>query len=1373
MKATTLSRSGTLSWKQRPLSRGSNAVRVRAQSGTPPPSAHSTSSFPQNAVEEVSRVEIAASLSSKDPSWFRQTADRGMGSAALRRNDAESDRTTQLTSRAMRLPGMSEPGSTNNSPAEKSEKSPKKLPQEDHGADLDPEEETSKSETTLQRPDNALSLSLSKSPALELPTFKPLDLSSTDPDAPSLSRSSGILSGSGRPPSPTKGLGGFVQSAMMKRSDSVNKRWSVQANAGLRRGDSIASNRPANVAGSVPFTPGHGRTSSREPTTLRQGTASPVDGSRPASSHAARSLPHPPVAAAEDNNEAALDVGKRIEDRPSTPVGESNLARSPSKTLDPRRWSPTKASWLETALSKPESPRPAPPKPEPPAWKVNMQRSKSEKQVLDPKPDLPSSSDHLRVRRPLNSPFPSSSSNTQSVTPADLGSPTAKNPRGDVEAGKGTDRERSHDQASIGDHRLSSAAVDHVPKMEDSTVPATIEKESIEASRQASEGPHTPETTPSRKPLLKPKPQTPPKTDFRVNLKPRPVGSSANADTEPEFKSVFAKLKRTQTQNYVAPDELKGNIMKGKAALSVTGGPQKPKKVDEFKESILQQKEAMKVAGGSIHKRTESTSERTSADKSEPALPEALARRKTLHKTSVSRPKSDEKPVTDLKAPTAIPAISTKPQKPDNLKARSTVPVGQPSASLSDTSLKHKEPEEKSVTAAQSPPSDQDQLVSLSRRPIKADVLGTVSVSESPKPPENSTLAARLNPALAGLLSRGNGPRPAQGPSSTAPLSNTVREGFLDEHGEAGGSGGSLTHMTKGRAKGPKRRLPKAESQKPSSVADPKAKSISVAPKGASSPPSRSPTSGQAALGQDQPPSVSRPQHMPIFKQTLSQSKPTHSLSVNVPDIEREWKAPAVATEPDAPKIKPMVAAKSPELRKVSGQAGPPKSTEDQPPAKGSAQKSFEIASDHATTSNAPHAVEKTESPVTRVPYTPKPLTPSKSKVNAAMPSKPPGDEAARSVTDKPMAKVSGLGLKFNTIPKATIAPPELTPPPEGEKKLGKLAKFAASPDRARPNSPGNNLKADLEGFFGGLPHPGDKADFDTQAFLVSQEDEPDKIKTISKQIWEVTGDGKRSPMPPQQEHILFEESMYLCVHSFEAPNGSKSSEVYLWCGDEVPEAAIEDAQLFCRKIARENSAKLEVVKQGQESSRFFQALGGIVITRRSKSSALYMLCGRRYLGHVAFDEVDLCPSNLCSGFPFLISAKFGKLYLWKGRGSDAEEVGCARLIGMDLGLTGEIEEVTEGDEPATFWESFPSSRQDKHWSEQWRNRHKHNGYPCRLYRVEHDRPKSSSGFWGLRPSSPPKQPNKGLVEEIRPFSQKDLDASHIYILDAFAEVYV
>jgi hypothetical protein len=249
---------------------------------------------------------------------------------------------------------------------------------------------------------------------------------------------------------------------------------------------------------------------------------------------------------------------------------------------------------------------------------------------------------------------------------------------------------------------------------------------------------------------------------------------------------------------------------------------------------------------------------------------------------------------------------------------------------------------------------------------------------------------------------------------------------------------------------------------------------------------------------------------------------------------------------------------------------------------------------------------------------------------------------------------------------------------------------------------------------------------------------------------------------------------MYLSVHAMQTSDGSRTSEVYLWCGDEVPEAAIEDAQLFCRKIARDNGTKLSVVRQGKESSEFFQALGGIVIVRRNKTSALYMLCGRRYLGHVAFDEVDLSASSLCSGLPFLISAKFGKLFLWKGAGSDQEDIGCARLIGMDLGLTGEIEEVSEGAEPASFWESFPSRTPRKpSLPEGGDTGHGVRREAPKLYRVEHGRPKSSGGFWGLRSSSPPKPSHRAAVEEIVPFSQQELDANHIHILDNYSELYV
>ena len=248
---------------------------------------------------------------------------------------------------------------------------------------------------------------------------------------------------------------------------------------------------------------------------------------------------------------------------------------------------------------------------------------------------------------------------------------------------------------------------------------------------------------------------------------------------------------------------------------------------------------------------------------------------------------------------------------------------------------------------------------------------------------------------------------------------------------------------------------------------------------------------------------------------------------------------------------------------------------------------------------------------------------------------------------------------------------------------------------------------------------------------------------------------------------------MYLSVHVMQTSSGSQTSEAYLWCGDEVPEAAIEDAQLFCRKAARESGARLEVIRQGKEKSEFFQALGGIVIIRRNKSSALYMLRGKRHLGHVAFDEVDFVPSSLSSGVPFLLSAKFGKLFLWKGNDSDPEDVGCARLIGMDLGLTGEIEEITEGHEPSSFWESFPYTTEKRTVTSRQSETDKHRGHRIGLYRVELDRPKSSGGFWGLRAASPPKQSNKALVEEICPFIQQDLDPNCIHILDIYSDIYV
>ncbi|KAB8069919.1 hypothetical protein BDV29DRAFT_43409 [Aspergillus leporis] len=318
-----------------------------------------------------------------------------------------------------------------------------------------------------------------------------------------------------------------------------------------------------------------------------------------------------------------------------------------------------------------------------------------------------------------------------------------------------------------------------------------------------------------------------------------------------------------------------------------------------------------------------------------------------------------------------------------------------------------------------------------------------------------------------------------------------------------------------------------------------------------------------------------------------------------------------------------------------------------------------------------------------------------------------------------------------------------------------------------------------ISSFFKTFPNSSDRVNIDAQLMLTSKNDNQ-KIRTLRMQMWEITGDGKKQDLPLNQEYILYEGSMYLCVHTFETDGGVRS-ETHLWCGDDVPDAAIDDAQSFSKRVAKDNGCKLEIVKQGKEAARFIQALGGILITRRglssrSSSSAFFMLCGRKHLGQMVFDEVNFSRHSLCSGYPFVISAMFGKVYLWKGKGSAAEEVGAARLIGMDLGLTGEFEEVAEGEEPESFFECFPQHGESGDYMrpDYWRRKPNHECYRPRLLRIDHELGQRSTGFWLRRSgaASPVIRPND-TVQEIEPFCQKDIKANGIYILDTFFEIYV
>lgn len=255
---------------------------------------------------------------------------------------------------------------------------------------------------------------------------------------------------------------------------------------------------------------------------------------------------------------------------------------------------------------------------------------------------------------------------------------------------------------------------------------------------------------------------------------------------------------------------------------------------------------------------------------------------------------------------------------------------------------------------------------------------------------------------------------------------------------------------------------------------------------------------------------------------------------------------------------------------------------------------------------------------------------------------------------------------------------------------------------------------------FFGPPRPRKDFKVDTGEVLMKHSESGSKIQSQEVQMYRLSGDGKKTPVSSQNERVLFDGEMYICAHSFKNAAGSGSIELYFWVGDDVPDAMAQDAQIFAQREAKAIGGRLMKLYQGKETSEFMQALGGVIIVRRGTSNrfdslAPHMLCGRRYLGQVAFDEVDMSTSSLCAGFPFIVSHS-GKCCLWKGKGSDVDELSAARLVGMENTISGELLELEEGNEPDSFWQLFEEGQAKSHSADHWRLKPSYSKYGSRLF---------------------------------------------------------
>lgn len=816
--ATNLARSGTLSWQQRrPTSRvGGSSSRPLSVVATHNSAAHSKAASIDE--PEPSRDQIAASLSSRDPSWFKQTAERGIGSAAYRKSKDEGGIEESASSGGRRgLPGLSREHSVEidrrtsppMSESVKSESVSRNSQRESVYSVGSRYSATSSSSST--KPDLRSLIAADDNQRRVSPTFVSDPGSTASGESAGIARSitmsssqARLTNGSDRPVSPTKGMGGFVQSAMMKRSDSQNKRWSAQPSTSVSRHNSVASARSgySGLQNSHSMPRLDIAEASREP--IEESTSRPTSSSN-------RETSGSNAQEGEVFVKPALPRHSRSKSIASNYSTNDDLPQSPGSPS--KRFSPNKSSWIETSLTKPDSPKLSPSKNSAPSWMADLASRKAQRASADSTP-LSATSPHVEssemraVSRPGSplkpSPFgpsmlkrpesrefistPGSATPTSKLRTArlDNASPIAS-PSSPIKQTMATpslsklnaasELDIAKDEPQLTPEVSDVAPV--VPKHEPQTTPEE-DQASISQPTPAIERPSTPESKTAR-PRAKSFKSPPPSTksqptseanipkvpnDFRSQLKSRPPPEMKTSG-QPEFLSKFGNLRKTQPEKFVAPDVLKDNILRGKTGLNASIGPVKTERKDELRDSLLAKKDDIKKAKdegrelpGQMHERKTSqvTQER-------PSKPEALSRRELLGRSDSAR--------------VAQPAEKTREATPEAL-------------------ARHKSLKQKSVTM---PPPD-----NLSPIEPKMDVLSKqVSAPAAPKQSEQtSKLAARFNPGLAGLLARGP---PSAGPSRTGSPATVERsESAPNVMSEPPASSEPLQDMRKDRAKGPRRK---------------------------------------------------------------------------------------------------------------------------------------------------------------------------------------------------------------------------------------------------------------------------------------------------------------------------------------------------------------------------------------------------------------------------------------------------------------------------------------------------------------------------------------------------------------------------------------
>ncbi|EWC47120.1 hypothetical protein DRE_03489 [Drechslerella stenobrocha 248] len=1331
-----------LSWQRRPQS---VAFGERATFTTASFSRTSSVAGDDNESDaggELSREQIAKSLASKDPSYFRQTSDRGFKSAALRR-DAEDSFTG---GERMALPGMYErtpehprpisamsnvSSSTTFSAPSEFKHTPKA--KSSFIDSLPDERPMSASETTGWKTPSSASRAHQQIEA-SFGGLSVRDVESTPTPSAYTTPTSGRASPEklGRPASPTKGLGGFVQSAMLKRDASIRKTGPPgNFMSTLSRAGSTVSDKEWNT----PIRRERGLSNlSREST---PGLEDKEAGER-------RGREMSPTESVVSTKTTSTDGWRGFAD--GTPPA------SPSKNMNPRRWSPTKSSWLESALQKDNSPAigTQPPQMFTPSREGPQRSPTREKSVRSAKDAAAIREERIRARMAANAVPRKMSVDSQS----------SDQPRFDSSSLRPTVQPKS---ANLSKRPLSEIFTPP-PVLESYAPPKPTVPEEKPKDTSKNESPSSiprPKSLYFEKPTnggeLKEKPPVKSKPVFErgtsiMSVDPRAAREATLREQQlakkygVPFLDLRSKLNPSKTQNYKAPDELKETILAGKSALQDRGGPQNYKPANELKEKVLAAKAALQESGGPQNYRAPNelkekvSSLRGSLQPSigvqKHAAPDPL-------KETVSVARSYLRP----SSPTKSPTPGDSPTKPTFGRARTTP-------------INHGEMDEPSYR-----PESGDAIFERKENSMPV-VSKQVSAPARIEKPGNK-LADRFNPGLANLISRGPLGAGKPGAGNEA-YSHSSRAATSEE--PAGGP--QLTHMTKGRARGPKRRSPAAAAQSPASEP---VKSRTFSPQPRSTNPTRR-SLGMNGLGggQSSPASV-------------TPTRPSN-ISIQSYDDEDPQATPERKEKPPTPAKSPLLRARSSKLSMRESLPSLNSNPSTPAPKPKSPLTSRTSGKEEAVSVKPLFFSPQDRNSPRRLPTPPSAsATPSPSE-GRPLPqpparSKPPtgSEDAEVAIAPSVMDSIARWG--------STNSTPDTTPQRKGMIKLPSyqdevaamesskayrspqlVGAGGASPSPLHISTPGaidenilNVIGADatkyLSQFFtSSIEYPPNTEIDVTPVLEYKPKLTSEPVQTLKRQVWEITGiNGKKDLVPPGQEHVLYEDGLYLCLHSYMEDSGMMASEVFLWSGDKVSPGTVEETQLSARRLAREYDGKLIITQQGKEVPRFVEAMGGIIITRQGSRARIqqdipYMLCCRRVAGGTAFDEVDIHFNNLCSAFPYIISTP-DRLYLWKGKGSSRDELRAARVASFDLANDNEVKQIDEDKEPEFFIDMMGGELSGHKQAQYWSLKPQQAQYAPRLFLADHTSPCPAI--------------------EIYPFAQSDLEPTNIYIVDSFFELFI